>query len=542
MKILVRACVVLVFAGAAALAQPAVYANGMVNAASSVPAGLPNGDIAQGSMFSIYGEKLGPSTSPPLSWPLKSSEGLGGVTVQVRDSAGQTRYAIMLFVSPGQVNAILPSATATGQASLTVTYNGQTSAPQTFNVVQRSIGLLAWNQQGSGPGVIQQYHGPSWAFNDITTSALPGDVGVLWGTGVGPVTGDETQPPVQIDLGAGAEVWVGGQRVNAAKVFYQGRSTSAGQDQINFEIPNIPGCYVPVSVKVGNVVSNTVSMAISANGGMCSDALSFSGLDPNYVRANGLKQGYVSVNWSTLKVPVIGDMVSNSASGTFYGYDWARLSQSHGQFGVSIYGACTVMTFRGSQGSTADPVAPDPLDAGNLTLTGPDSVARAFTNATKGSYSIASLPYTTNPSGNFTVTGQGGANVGAFTSTLNLPQAFVWSNVDAITQVTRASGVTVNWTGGAGMVSIMGMSMIESPQSAGAIFVCIEQASKGTFTVPPAVLLALPVSATSDGVSMGSLMVSDQAAKASFNPNPPSGLDIGSFSATFTTLKMLGYN
>jgi hypothetical protein len=56
------------------------------------------------------------------------------------------------------------------------------------------------------------------------------------------------------------------------------------------------------------------------------------------------------------------------------------------------------------------------------------------------------------------------------------------------------------------------------------------------------VLLALPVSATSDGVSMGSLMVSDQAAKASFNPNPPSGLDIGSFAATFTTFKMLGYN
>jgi len=540
-KIFVRACVVLVFAGAAVLAQPAVFANGMVNAASSVPAGLPSGDIAQGSMFSIYGSNMGPATSPALTWPLHTSQGLGGVTVQVTDSAGQMRYAILLFVGPGQINAVLPSPTAVGRATLTVTYNTQTSASQSFNVIPRSVGLLAWNQQGSGPGVIQQYHGPNWAFNDIATSAIPGDVGVLWGTGLGPVTFDETQVPVQSDLHAGAEVWVGGQRVDAANVQYQGRSTAAGQDQINFVIPNIPGCYVPVFVKIGNVVSNTVSMAISANGGMCSDALSFSGLDPIYVKAHGLKQGYVSVNWSTLKVPVIGDQVSNSASGTFFGYDWARLMQSRGQFGVSTYGSCTILPFRGATTTNPDP-APDALDAGNLTLTGPDSVIRPFTNATKGNYSIPTLPFTTNPSGSFTVTGQGGANVAAFTATLTLPQAFVWTNVDAITQVTRANGVTVTWTGGAGLVSIMGMSMIDTPQDAGAMFLCIEQASKGTFTVPPAVLLALPVSASSSGFPLGSLMVTDQPAVVPFNPNPPSGLDVGRFSATFATYKTLGYN
>jgi uncharacterized protein (TIGR03437 family) len=451
------------------------------------------------------------------------------------------RYAILLFVGPGQINAVLPSATAVGRATLTVTYNGATSASQAFNVVARSVGLLAWNQQGSGPGVIQDYHGANWTFNDIATSGIPGDVGVLWGTGLGPVTFDETQVPVQSDLHAGAEVWVGGQQVAPANVVYQGRSSSAGQDQINFVIPNIPGCYVPVFVKIGNVVSNTVSMAISANAGMCSDTLSFSGLDAAYVKAHGLRQGNVSVNWTTAKLPFIGDQVSNSASGTFFGYDWARLSQSRGQFGVSTYGSCTILPFRGTTTTNPDPV-PDALDAGNLTLTGPDSVVRPFTSSAKGTYSIATLPFTTNPSGNFTVTGQGGANVGAFTATLTLPQAFVWTNVDAITQVTRANGVTVTWTGGAGLVSIMGISMIDTPQEAGAMFLCIEQASKGTFTVPPAVLLALPVSASSSGFSMGSLMVTDQPAVVPFSPNPPTGLDVGNFSATFATFKTLGYN
>jgi uncharacterized protein (TIGR03437 family) len=522
---------VLLFAGVVAQAQPAVFANGMVNAASSVPAGLPSGDIAQGSMFSIYGSNMGPATSPALSWPLHASQGLGGVTVQVTDSGGQMRYAILLFVGPGQINAVLPSNTAVGRATLTVTYNGGTSASQSFNVVPRSVGLLAWNQQGSGPGVIQVYHGANWTFNDITNSAIPGDVGVLWGTGLGPVTFDETQPPVQSDLGAGAEVWVGGQKVSNVQY----------QDQVNFVIPNISGCYVPVFVKIGNVVSNTVSMAISANAGMCTDALSFSGLDPAYVKAHGLKQGYVGVNWTTSKLPFIGDQVSNNASGSFFGYDWARLLQSRGQFGVSTYGSCTILPFRGAGPTNPDP-APDALDAGNLTLTGPDSVVRPFVSSAKGSYSISTLPFTTNPSGNFTVAGQGGANVGAFSASLTLPQAFVWTNVDAITQVTRANGVTINWTGGAGVVNISGFSMTESPQQAGAMFLCIEQASKGTFTVPPAVLLALPVSASSSGFPEGSLTVTDQAASVPFNPNPPTGLDVGRFSATFATFKSLGYN
>jgi hypothetical protein len=104
--------------------------------------------------------------------------------------------------------------------------------------------------------------------------------------------------------------------------------------------------------------------------------------------------------------------------------------------------------------------------------------------------------------------------------------------------VTRASGVTVNWTGGAGLVSIMGFSMITSPQDTGAMFICIEQASKLAFTVPPAVLLALPPSG-SNGV--GALVVSNAPVSVNFNPMPR-GLNLGTFSASFETFKMVGYN
>lgn len=37
---------------------------GIVNAASFMPAALPGGPIAQGSLFSIFGVNLGPNSSP----------------------------------------------------------------------------------------------------------------------------------------------------------------------------------------------------------------------------------------------------------------------------------------------------------------------------------------------------------------------------------------------------------------------------------------------------------------------------------------------
>ena len=546
MRLFAIAVAVLLFAASAALAQPVVSANGMVNAASSIEAGLPNGDIAQGSIFSIWGKNLGPTTPVQVTkFPLPSTLGLGGVTIQVKDSAGVTRYAIPLYVYGNpvlcQLNAILPSATALGQASLTVTYNNQTSAPQTFNVVKSSVGLFARNSAGTGPGIVQQYHGGAPTLNDISNSAIPGDVAVLWGTGLGPVTGDETLPPTQTTMGQVAEVWVGGQQVPPANVAYEGRSTSSGEDQINFTIPNIPGCYVPVFVKIGNIVSNTVSMSIMSNGGMCSDPLSYQNLSAAYVQANGLKQG--SVTLSRTSAAILGfNSTTDTASGSFDSYSWAQLAMSRGLLGVSVYGACTVFTFSGDSAVTSDPITPTYLDAGALSLVGPSGGTVSIPATSKGVYSkqLGSSATPLAPlylsQGNYTLTGAGGADVGAFTSTLTLPAAFTWTNMDAIVSVTRASGLTVNWTGGAGNVVIMGYSAITTPQNAGTIFYCIAQASANTFTVPPGVLLALPPS------SNGALMVTNTPATATFNPNPPSGLDVGRFAASFTFMKMLGYN
>jgi len=552
MRTVVYTCVWAALLSAAAFAQPAILNNGMVNAASSAPVGLPNSSIAQGSMFSIYGSNMGPSTSPALSWPLKAEEGLGGVTVKIQPDGAQPVYAILLYVGPGQINAILPSTVLPGHATATVTYNGASSNAAGFTVIRSSVGLLAWNQRGSGPGIVQNYHTSTPTFNSITDSAYPNDVAVLWGTGVGPVTFNEKNQPVQTDLAVGAEVWVGGQKAN---VLYQGRSTSGGQDQINFTVPNVEGCYVPVFVKVGNIVSNTVSMAISHLGGMCPDS-SLAGLDPNSVRTSGLKRGSVTLARTTIKISAAGttmDSKSDSASGAFFGYDWARLQQSQGGYGVSTYGACTFISFSGTS-VPGDYVTPDPLDAGpSLTLVGPDAVTKTLTKVAPftGLYNVQLSSSTSLPgipgvpgqadyftTGNYRVTGPGGANVGPFSASITLPQPLVWSNVDAISTVPRSAGLTITWTGGAGTVAINGFSMISSPQNVGASFVCLEQASKGTFTVPANVLAALPASGTQDGAPTGFLIVGNTLTPVPFTAT---GLDVANLTATFNTMKNVAF-
>src|ERR1700731_3040781 len=128
-------CLLILFlalAGMAAAQTPTAPGAGIVNSASYAPVGLPNSFIAQGSFFTIFGTNLGPASSPPIAYPLPTT--LGGTTVKVT-AGGTTTNAFLWYVSPGQVNAILPQTVPTGTASLTVTYNNATSGSASFQVV-----------------------------------------------------------------------------------------------------------------------------------------------------------------------------------------------------------------------------------------------------------------------------------------------------------------------------------------------------------------------------------------------------------------------
>ena len=73
------------------LAQPPqISYRGVLNAADFLPAGLPGGSIARGSIFSIFGANLGPANSPALAFPLSTT--LGGVSARVTGSSPVDRH------------------------------------------------------------------------------------------------------------------------------------------------------------------------------------------------------------------------------------------------------------------------------------------------------------------------------------------------------------------------------------------------------------------------------------------------------------------
>jgi len=546
---------------AIAAAQPAV--TGALNTASYTVPGFPNSGLAQGSMIAIFGRNMGPaSIVQASSFPLPTA--LGGTSAKL--TVGGTAVDLVLVYSlASQVGAIVPSNTPQGNGQLTVTYNGQTSANFAVQVIPSQFGIFTINQAGSGPAVVQNVNSEAdRPVNTILNSARPGQAMILWGTGLGPISGSDAGAPPVGDLNQPIEVLVGNR---TARILYKGRSgCCAGVDQIVFEVPTgIQGCYVPLTVKNGNRVSNYTSLAISASGGACSDPFGYSASELSTAMNTGrLRVGSVALARVNIKVSAGGFNVRNVtevAAGAFYGFDTSQLVASRG-IGNSpmTIGACSVYTYQGDATSPTDPVLPRALDAGAaLNLNGPGG-AKQLPKGIGGLYNVV-LGTTTEIDGgipglpggipglpgggaaayivpgSYTVTGPGGTDVGSFTSNLNVAANFNWTNEASITAVNRANGLNITWSGAGAndFVIISGSSSDTNTKTTGG-FTCLERGNVGQMNVPSAVLLALPASTTIEGTPTGNLSVGTTSAPSRFTA---SGLDVGAFSYTSMTGKNL---
>jgi uncharacterized protein (TIGR03437 family) len=519
MKYLRHIALLLVAGASMVMAQPSVSNGGVVNIASYAPVGLPNSSIAQGSMFAVFGSNIGPSTLQQVSsFPLPQA--LGGTSIQVT-VGGTTVNAYMIYTSASQVAAIMPSNTPTGSGMLTLTYNSQKASVVAVQVTGGSFGIFTQNSQGTGPGSIADSNNNVFG---LTSAALPGDEAVIWGTGLGPVSGNEAGGALPGDMpNLPVHVLVGGID---AQIVYRGRSgCCSGIDQIFFTVPSgVSGCYVPVAVQIGNTISNFPTMSIGANGSRtCSDA---SGISSNLLtqaqQQGSLSLGFVGLtrdqSTSTGLPPPLGTgqptvTTTDSGSGDFMKYTYQQFTTAANPLQSTTFGACTVYTFKGNSGSTQTPTGTATgLNAGAaLTVNGPNGSKQLtpLTGANIVGLYDATLGGGTPPNntplylsqGSYTVTGPGGPDVGAFTANLNVPQPLNWTNESSITTVTRANGQLITWTGGAAgsTVQIVGSSFVfgsnpNGSDSVGATFSCTAQQSALQFTIPAPVLLSLPAS------------------------------------------------
>lgn len=442
----------------AVMGQPVLSYFGMANAASgNRVSGLYEAfveEIAQGSMFVISGRGLGPA-EPHRAQDLPLPSELAGSSVSVTVGT-TTRNAVVVYASAGLVAGILPIDVPPGDGSFSVTYNGQTSTPGRVRVVRRAFGIFTESGAGVRPALVQNI-GPEGdqRFNTLTNAARPGQVVVLWGTGLGPVRSDPSARPFRArtpsDPNAGLEVLVGN---TTARTLYAGPSgCCAGIDQIIFEAPaGVEGCFVPIAVRFrdGEVGLNFATMSIAAQGGTCSDPHGLSATQVQRLQAGEfLNQGSIRLRG------YFGRSVH--MTGQFARYNLV----SHSMWEpLPPFGSCLVS----SRDFSAQPFAlqgdrplgaarAENLDAGqalNLRTPQADTRVPLLPGTLYQQPWPGTLPW---EGGAYTVdNGAGSAEVGSFRATIQLPpDPFRWSNLPDPNQgheVSSSQDLTITWSGG----------------------------------------------------------------------------------------------
>ena len=500
--------------GGSSSSAPGISQGGIVNAASN-----RSTSIGRGSFFTIYGTNLGPAIAQQAGYPIPDT--MGGVVVNVVKGSIAKR-AYLQYVSATQINAILPSDTPLGAVQLSVSFQGSTGAPATVTVADSAFGIFS-TAGGSGPGIIQNWMSAGSApLNTQMNPAKPGQTIILWGTGLGPIPTADNQPPPGGDMPVPVEVRVGGK---LAPKLYSGRAPGfAGVDNIYFQVPaDAPmGCSVPVQIKAGANWSNEVRMAISSNGARCSDP----GNPFSDLTVNGGKIGVVAL----LRVGLNGQLESSQPPVNLtidLGLGVFSEIKAGGEMGFSPIlslpplGSCvsTVQAFDigsllGGGGGLIGSTGSRQMDAGAaLTVVGPKGTKLLPRSTTAPGPYLGllggSLPLPDAPpmdpfldGGSFTISGPGGADVGAFTTTLAWPPPITWTNQSQIGVINRANGVTINWTGGdaSQVVLIAGGSTDQKTKNSGGFF-CLTSAVARTFTVPASTLADLPPTGATTGLS-----------------------------------------
>jgi uncharacterized protein (TIGR03437 family) len=115
---------------------------------ATVSAASYNGEQAAESIAAAFGAELANGTATATALPLPTT--LAGTTVKVKDAEGTERDAPLFFVSPNQINYMLPAGTKEGVASIAVVKGGTVVAAGTLPVTGVAPGLFTANASGEG--------------------------------------------------------------------------------------------------------------------------------------------------------------------------------------------------------------------------------------------------------------------------------------------------------------------------------------------------------------------------------------------------------
>jgi|HubBroStandDraft_6_1064221.scaffolds.fasta_scaffold91790_1 uncharacterized protein (TIGR03437 family) len=227
-----------------------------------VPAGIqnavgttPSTAMAPGSIISIYGESLASGVQVGPANPLAQT--INGTTVTINST-----ILPLLFVSPQQINAQLPSSLGDGNYTLEVQNTGLPEVSGTLTVARNAPGLF-FNTVGS-TAYAMAFHADSSMISS-TSPASAGETISFLGTGFGPYKTPvfdgffPPNPPPAVD--DSVVLSVGGVNPSSTSTAAPGFT---GVVTTQFQVPTgLPsGTSVPVFVSINGVESNTVMLPI----------------------------------------------------------------------------------------------------------------------------------------------------------------------------------------------------------------------------------------------------------------------------------------
>jgi uncharacterized protein (TIGR03437 family) len=234
--------------------------NAVTNAASNL-----GGPIAPGEIVVLYGSGLGPAQ---LTSANVGSDGIYGTTLAGSRIQFDGIAAPLLYASASQVAAIVPYEVTGAGTGVSVTYQGQTSAPATVALAGSAPALFTSDSSGQGQAAEINQNG------SINTSSAPASIGSvisLFATGEGQtspagVDGKPASPPLPTPI-LPVTVTIGGVTVSDPQFVGGVPGGVAGLLQINASVPPgvTPGSAVPVAIRVGEATSQAgVTIAVSA--------------------------------------------------------------------------------------------------------------------------------------------------------------------------------------------------------------------------------------------------------------------------------------
>jgi len=204
-----------------------------ISAATLLP-----GPIAPGSLVTAKSSGgLANTTTVDPSGSRTPGTTLGGTTVTIRDSAGAERLALLDYVSPTQVNYIVPSDVAVGAAKVTIASQGG-AASTNLQIQSVAPGIFTLNELGLAAAVAVRLRNGVQSVDQVFQDTPQGRVSL-------PIDlGPDTDQVVLLLFGTGfrfqndlskVRVTIGGIE---APVSYAGlQSDFPGLDQINVTLP-----------------------------------------------------------------------------------------------------------------------------------------------------------------------------------------------------------------------------------------------------------------------------------------------------------------